>query len=150
MVRPYPSDSDIEALVRAFFDTSLPRDQWTHPAHLAVGLHLVRTLPFDDALAAMRDGIHAWLARHGSTGAGYSATITRFYLHLIAAWDREHPASGSVAEDVAALVEELGHRNVPARWYSPGRLASAAAAAGWVEPDLQPLPALGALPAGVA
>ena len=142
MIRPYPSDSDVDRVVQRFLDTSLPRDEWTHAAHLAVGLHLVRRLGFAGAVGAMRDAILAYLARHGAQGAGYSASITQFYLHLIAAWDREHPAGESVAEDVTRLVEALGHRHLPALYYSPGRLSSPEAAVAWVEPDLRALPAL--------
>ena len=36
--RPVPTTREIEDLVLAFEDTTLPYPQWTHGAHLTVGL----------------------------------------------------------------------------------------------------------------
>ncbi|HEX5633943.1 MAG TPA: hypothetical protein VFX50_11980 [Gemmatimonadales bacterium] len=136
-------ETDAAQVVEAFLDGTLDPDHWTHAAHLAVGLRLVRRLPFESAVTAMREGILAFLARRGpSTGTGYNATITRFYLHLIAAWDAAHPSTGDFAADVARLVADVGPRHLPAQFYSAGRLGSPEAVTGWVEPDLRPLPPL--------
>jgi hypothetical protein len=136
-------DTDAARVVEAFLDDTLHPDDWTHAAHLAVGLALVRRLPLEAAVTAMREGILAFLARRGpTTGTGYNATITRFYLHLIAAWDETHPSTGDFAADVRRLVADVGARNLPAQFYSAGRLGSPAAVAGWIEPDLRPLPPL--------
>jgi len=39
-----------------------------------------------------------------------------------------------------AVCAELDDRNIPLRYYSPGRLMSAEAHSGWVPPDLAEMP----------
>ncbi len=139
MTRSLAHDADVEELLRAFADLSLPRAEWTHEAHLAVALWYLRHCPLPEALDRVREGICRYNARHGAS-AGYHETLTVFYMHLVAAWAAAHPRPAGIAADLAALVADLGARNLPARFYSSGRLATDAARAGWVAPDLRPLP----------
>ena len=134
--------SETDRLAEAFVDCTLPKEQWTHHAHLRVGLwHLLRYPPAE-ALALLRERIKRYnIARGGvnTDSAGYHETITRFYVWLIArfvaAADRAEPED----ELAERLVREYGDRDWPLRYYSRDRLLSAEARRGWVEPDLAPL-----------
>src|SRR4051794_39638968 len=53
-------ESKLDQLSAAFLERSLPKAEWTHAAHLRVGLwHLLRSPP-DEALARMRSGIRQY------------------------------------------------------------------------------------------
>ncbi|MBM5823050.1 MAG: hypothetical protein FJ082_11535 [Cyanobacteria bacterium K_Offshore_surface_m2_011] len=57
---PFRDDAEIARLVRAFEALSLPRANWTHRAHLAVGVHYVRHWGLDGALQRLA-GAHPGL-----------------------------------------------------------------------------------------
>jgi len=70
---------------------------------------------------------------------GYHETITRFYMQVVAHHVRIEPA-GDWAYRANRLYQRLGARDLPLRHYSQARLGSVEARAGWVEPDLVPMP----------
>ena len=62
-------------------------------------------------------------------------------LDLVAAHVRLTPHAANFGE-FAAANPQLFDRTLPLSYYSESRLMSSAARAGWVEPDLKPLPAI--------
>ena len=127
----------------AFIDRTLAKREWTHQAHLRVGLwHALR---YDDelALSLLRARIRAYNESTdvaNTTTSGYHETITRFYLHIIRQFVGSVDLRRPIDELARSLIEQWGDRDVPLRHYSRARLFSAAARAEWVEPDLAPLP----------
>lgn len=141
--RPWASAGEVADLVARFDDGSLPHAEWTHRAHLTVALWHAAHHPPAEALDRMRSGILRLNAAHGvptTPTRGYHETITRFYMHVVTHYLREHGAAGDWAERANRLVQRLGARDLPLRHYSEARLKSAQARAGWVEPDLRALP----------
>jgi hypothetical protein len=138
------SAAALPPLVARFEDCTLPKEEWTHRAHLTVGLWYASRLSYEEALIAMREGILRLNAAHGvptTPTRGYHETITRFYLRLLCdyvASEEERPV-GSWPERVARLLSRYGDRELPLRHYTKDRLMSPEARFGWVEPDLQPL-----------
>jgi hypothetical protein len=146
--RPFTSPEQVASLVARFADATLPQAEWTHRAHLTVALWYAAHHPPAEALDLVRAGILRLNAVHGvptTPTRGYHETITRFYLRLVAHHLEQAPTG---AWDVRAnrLVDALGSRDLPLRHYSEARLKSAEARAGWLEPDLRPLPDLQPLP----
>jgi hypothetical protein len=141
---PITDDADVDALAARFAAAAIPATQWTHHAHMIVGVwHVVRYGP-DAALDHMRAGIRRLNAAHGTIDSdtrGYHETITRAYVRLLAAFVAARPAGEPVAAMIAALLAgPLAARDVLARHYSRERLLSVDARRGWMEPDLAPLP----------
>jgi hypothetical protein len=99
---PLRDDAEIERLVHAFEALSLPRANWTHRAHLAVGVHYVRHRGLDRALQRMRERIQAYNLACGDPD-GYSETITATYLRPIAADISGDDSTVTMAEQVARL-----------------------------------------------
>jgi hypothetical protein len=138
----YETLEEIASLVARWADCTLPCAQWTHRAHLTVGLWLARELPPGEALDRVRAGIRRYNAACGvenSTTRGYHETLTRFYMAKIAAYlarRADHDDWVAVTND---LMEQLDDRGLPLHYYSRERLMSAEARAGWVPPDLRPL-----------
>ncbi|HWB42868.1 MAG TPA: hypothetical protein VG500_16515 [Gemmatimonadales bacterium] len=141
----FGQSGDVLRVVARFEDRTLPKAEWTHSAHLAVALWYASRLPFDDALAAVRDGIQEVNAAHGvatTPSGGYHETITRFYLRVICGYvaNEERDAGGNWAVRVNRLLQRYGAKDLPLRHYTKERLMSVEARFGWVEPDLLSLP----------
>jgi hypothetical protein len=130
-------------LAAAFEDGTLPAAQWTHQAHLMVGLWYASRLPAEAALDAMRAGILRLNRVHGvvtTPTRGYHETITRAYLRLIGRFVVEDGGEDSWGERAERLLARHGERDHLLLYYSRDRLMSPEARVGWVEPDLRPLP----------
>ncbi len=134
--------SDVPALVARFEDCTLPKEDWTHQAHLTVGLWYASRMPYEAALVAVRSGIQRLNAAHGlitTPTRGYHETITRFYMRVLSEYVEhlEGRPTGEWEERVVRMLRCCGDRELPLRHYSKERLMSAEARFGWVEPDLR-------------
>jgi hypothetical protein len=133
--------AELEELVRRFEACELPRPEWTHAAHLSVGLWHVSRHGRDDALSRLRSGIRRLNESNGvvnSAASGYHETITWAYVQLLAAFAERH-AAVPVAERVQRLLAgPLAERGALLTFYSRARLETAEARLGLVEPDLGP------------
>jgi hypothetical protein len=130
--------------VARFENRSLPKEEWTHQAHLTVALWYASHLPFDQALPVVRDGIRRLNEAHGvptTQTRGYHETITRFYVRLICDYvaGADAVSEGTWEERVVRLLARYGDRDLPLRHYSKDLLMSPRARFGWVEPDLRPI-----------
>ena len=139
------NDRGVPRLVAQFEACTLPREEWTHPAHLTVALWYASRLPFAEALVTVREGILRLNAAHGvstTPSTGYHETLTRFYMGLICDYVAMGEAVGvSWPEQVTRLLARYGHRDLPLRYYTKEILISPQARCGWVEPDLRPISA---------
>ena len=98
--------AELDELVRRFQACEVPRPEWTHAAHLSVGLWHVGRFGTEDALPRLRSGIRRLNESNGvvnSATGGYHETITRAYVQLLAAFAERH-AGMTVAERVAHLL----------------------------------------------
>lgn len=139
---PYESADEVVELVREFEACTLPRARWNHYAHLTVALWYAARLDAENALVAVRRGIHRLNEACGVVStptSGYHETITRFYMRVVRSFV-ETEAEGDWAARANRLIERYGERDLPLRHYSKDRLMSTTARAEWVEPDLVPLP----------
>ncbi len=103
---PLQDDAEIEQLVHDFEALSLPRANWTHRAHLAVGVHYLRHRGLDGALQRMRQRLQAYNLACGDPD-GYSETITTTYLQKMAADINSDGRAVTMAEQVARLAKRL-------------------------------------------
>ena len=137
------ADEEIVALAQQLLDRTLPREAWTHAAHLTATLRLVRVrnagLECD-----LPDIIRAYNVAVGGINddqTGYHDTITQAYLAAIRAFAASLPAGTSDAKAAALLLKTpMGDKAWPLTHWSRERLFSLEARRGWVDPDLQPLP----------
>jgi hypothetical protein len=141
-----PSDAsvpDLEHLVARFIASTLPREEWTHLAHLAVGLWHVDRYGAGEALTRLRSGIRNLNDSHGtinSASSGYHETITRAYAQLLAEFNEHCSVHLPLAERVSNLfTSELAEKEVLLTFYSRTTLMSEKARAEWVEPDIAPI-----------
>ncbi|WP_421120508.1 hypothetical protein ACE2AJ_04110 [Aquihabitans daechungensis] len=128
------SPVSVDQLVAAFLAGTLPREAWTHPAHLFVCHHLLLTATPDEALDRLRVLIPAHNERVGLLPGhgGYHETVTRYFVEAVAAVRPQ-----AIAELLAAPATQRG---APLRHWSSAVLGAPEARRAWVEPDRAPLP----------
>ena len=81
------TDAEIESLIGAFEDGSLPRSEWTHARHLLMALWYLRHHGRDEATGLVRDGIRRYNERQDNR-TGYHETITLAWVAVIRALPR--------------------------------------------------------------
>ena len=134
----YKSDEDVILLVKAFEERTLPKNEWTHAAHLTVGLFYCLTNPMAVARNTMRDSIHWLNDTHGTPNtetSGYHETMTFFWLFVVEEFLRDKPKE-NLAELANELIASCGDSKLPLKYYSRELLFSPAARRSYVEPDL--------------
>ncbi len=142
-IRLFADDAAVRHVGEGLLARTLPKAEWTHEAHLAACLWLLRErqdfLPERD----MPDTIRSYNVAAGgenTDSAGYHETLTQFYIRGVRAFAQTLPQGMALVEAVNALLEsEIGNRNWPLCFYSTERLFSVEARRGWVEPDLAAL-----------
>src|SRR6185503_699279 len=140
---PWPTSDELDDLVARFRARTLPKHEWTHLAHLAVGLWHVHEHGPQRALELLRSGITRLNEAHGTVNddaGGYHETVTRAYVRLLAHFLGGHPGLSVSQCAQALLASPLAGKSALLRYYSKERLMSVAARKGWLEPDLEPLP----------
>lgn len=139
----YASEREIIDIVERFRARTLPKERWTHQAHLTVGLWFVLNRPPEKVLEELRRGISSYNLSVGTANTdqdGYHETITAFYTRAIGRYVAQARAGTSLLELTnGLLLSRIATRGFPFAYYSRDRLLSVAARRSWVEPDLAPL-----------
>ncbi len=135
----YKSVEEIILLVKSFEERTLPKEEWTHAAHLIVGLVYCCLFPLERARVLLGNGTYWLNVAHGipnTETSGYHETLTVFWLKLI--W-RFLEIRGR-GEDLAILARDLiasfNDLKLPLKFYSREILSSLKARERYVEPDL--------------
>jgi hypothetical protein len=110
--------------IAALESGTLPKPLMDHSAHLRLAL-IFRGEP-----ERAREVLLKYIERVGAQ-VKYNETLTWFWLRAVNAHEGDLPE---------LLRSQLADTNLPMRHWSPELLWSDAARAGWVEPDLRPLP----------
>ncbi len=144
--RPFADDAAIRRIGEGLLARTLPRADWTHEAHLAATLWLIRDRPDVDVDARIAGIITRYNESVGGVNddtQGYHDTITACIR------GRHSPASRRVGTRDEAAGRRRQHACWPVRWASAtGRFVSTAgkgcspvaARRKFVGPDLAPLP----------
>lgn len=134
---------NLEKLVWDFNSTNLPKEKWTHEAHLIVAIWFCKTYELPKALNLLRYHIKTYNISVGTANSdsqGYHETLTRFWL-LIAANFVKLNETKTFEETAEAFVNsDWASRNLAFDYYSKETLFSVEARKDWVGPDLEKLP----------
>lgn len=133
--RPLPE------LVACFEATTLPHDEWTHEAHLAVALTFFRESSDNEGttLERMRAAIKHYNAATGVVDgpmSGYHETLTAFWVSAVAAFARDYESSMQIV--FPRLLERWGESRAPLNYYSKRLLMSPMARGRFFPPDKAP------------
>lgn len=137
-------DRSIERLAYGTLDHSLPRAEWTHAAHFAVSLWLLRHRRERTTPAAMRMLITGYNEATGTANTdsgGYHHTITVASMAVADAHLRGCGPDMPLHRVFDTLMaSRLGRSDWLLDHWRRDTLFAVAARRGWVEPDLAPLP----------
>ena len=142
--RLFHSDAEVAHLGEGMVARTLPREEWTHEAHLAATTYLLLRRPdidLDAELPGLIRRFNESVCGVNSDTAGYHETITRVFLHgvqfFLGGADSSEPLHELVNQ---LLVSPMGRRDWPLRFYSRARLFSVEARRQLIEPDIAALP----------
>lgn len=134
---------DIDDFAARFEACTLRKEEWTHHAHLVVGLWHVDRFGAEDALTKLRARIRRLNESFGGVNSdtnGYHETITAAYVRLLSQLLESRAAGEGLDEVIVRLLAgPLAGKEVLLSYYSRDRLMSKEARAGWVEPDIAPI-----------
>ncbi|MBO9516695.1 MAG: hypothetical protein J7493_01365 [Porphyrobacter sp.] len=143
MTSPY-SETDIERIAKGVLERTHPYAEWTHAAHFAAALWLLRhpdVLVQHGGMGPIIRGYNEAVGVPNTQTRGYHATITIASLRATASFLAE---AGPDAELAPILDNVLASPLGDSRWLEPywteARLMSRVARREWVEPDRLPLP----------
>ena len=142
--RLFERDTDIRALGESLLACTLPREAWTHEAHLGACLWLLSERTDIDVDAQIGTIIRRFNESVGGLNddtQGYHDSITRAYVAGVRLFLSETEETELAARVNAMLRSDVGRRDWPLRFYSRDLLFSVAARRRFVDPDLAPLPA---------
>ena len=130
-----------DAFLDAFERCRLPREAWTHAAHVRMAWLSLRRGRIGDVIPAVRERIGRLNLALGGPPDAYHETITVAYLRLIDVRISREPGVDTF-DDFASRNPDLLDRTLAALLvhYRKETLLGPEARAGFVEPDLSPLP----------
>mgnify|MGYP000329945298 CR=1 FL=1 len=132
-----------EKIAKQFLAHTLPIEQWTHEAHLIVGLwHLLQFNP-EECLNRLRSEIKSFNTSIGVTNtdtSGYHETVTHFYIKMIAHFLSQQDTSRPIDDLAQDMLAVIGCKGIYMEYYSKDRLISDKGRHNFIEPDLKPLP----------
>jgi hypothetical protein len=134
------SEPDIDAFIAAFEAGSLPRERWSHAAHILAGACYVHSLGEAAAIDRMRDRVSAYNLAVGGQNtptSGYHETVTVFWIKLLATQTRDNESRSTFAHRVVYELAQV--RNIYADFYDFDILTSTEARRTWIEPNLRSL-----------
>jgi hypothetical protein len=134
----FKSEAEILDLVDGFRNKKLDISQWTHEAHLAVGVWFLMNYDRFEATCLLKSGImelNISLGNKNTQSAGYHETITLLWIWVIDKYLKANDGLSLLDMVNNFLQTEYADRNVLLKFYSKEVLFSTKARAIWVEPD---------------
>jgi hypothetical protein len=140
----YASEAEISRIGEGFCAATLPRADWTHAAHFAAALWLMRHRPGLDAAVTMPGLLRAYNEAVGTVNddhGGYHETITLASLRALKGVLDANPPDMPLHTIVNALMaSSMADPNWLLEYWSRDRLMSVEARRAWRDPDLKALP----------
>jgi hypothetical protein len=128
-----------DEFLAAFEQCRLPRELWTHEAHIRMAWLYLNRGPLSEVVDKVRHGIQRYNASLGNS-SGYHETVTQAYVRLIAS--RLANGCGATFDEFKRRHPKLFDRQEPILlWhYRQETLDSDEAKEQFLLPDLEPLP----------
>ena len=137
--RLFARAEDIRWIGEAMLACSLPKEAWTHEAHLSTCLWLLAERPDIDVDAEIGMFIRRYNVSVGGVNddaQGYHETITRAFVEGVRRYLQRTGEQDLLAAVNGLLCAPEGSRDWPLRFYSRDLLFSVAARRDFVAPDL--------------
>lgn len=139
MVALPETESEIDAFLSAFEGRKLPKERWTHAAHLLAGACYVHSLGQAAAIDRMRECIKRYNEAVGGKNTdtdGYHETITIAWIKLLDGLLREAGPMERAAFASMAVERFESDREIFRRYYDFDLVQSLEARRSWMPPTL--------------
>jgi hypothetical protein len=126
--------TDPHVMFDAFVNGKLPKDAWTHEAHVITCWVALQDRSPAETLAFLRDAIqthNCGIGIRNTETSGYHETLTVYYITAL--------ANTSALTLNEAMSDPACGRKAPLQHWTRDVLFSTQARLGWVEPDVEPL-----------
>src|SRR4051812_30103066 len=124
--RLFASDAAAAHVAEGLLARTLPREEWTHEAHLATTTYLLlrhSEIALDEELPGLIRRYNESVGGVNSDTEGYHETITRVFLHGVRLFLEEADTRKPLHELInELLLSPMGRRDWPLRFYSRERL----------------------------
>jgi hypothetical protein len=140
---PFSSDEEIAIIGFGLLDRTLPKTAWTHAAHFAAVLWLLRCRPELDVSLEMPGLIRAYNEATGGANtdtSGYHETITQASIRAARDFFSGAPPQPLFVTCNALMRSCLGQPDWLLEYWTRPRLFSVEARRAWLEPDIRRLP----------
>ena len=140
---PFTSDDEIATIGHGLLDRTLPKTVWTHAAHFAATLWLLRCRPDVDISREMPGIIRGYNEAIGGANtdtSGYHETITQASIRAARGFLVAAPPQPLFVTCNALMHSRLGSPEWLLEHWKRPRLFSVEARRQWVEPDIKRLP----------
>lgn len=139
--RFFTGDDQVRRIGEQLLARTLPRADWTHEAHLAACLWLLRDHAdlapvVEQRLPGIIRAYNASVSGTNDDTQGYHDTLTQLYIGGVRAHIAATPDQGLAMTVNALISAPRGHRNWPFTFYSRDRLFSVAARRSFIAPDM--------------
>ena len=124
--------------LRLFHEGSLPEEEFHHRGHLRLAWLVLSHHTRSEAEKIFAREIRQFAVASGASGR-YHDTLTRFWARLVGRAMENAPEAGSI-DQLLTRFPFLLDKSLPYRHWRGETFNSDLARAGWVEPDLVPLP----------
>ena len=127
-------------IVELFNQSKLPKPEWTHEAHLLVGIWYLKTYNFEDAICRLREKIILLNLFHGTVNhqsSGYHETLTLFWLKIIQIYININAENGIEELSANFLSSRLSDRELPFLFYDKDELLSPSCRAVYKEAQVE-------------
>ena len=143
-IRHFANENAVAHVGEGFLARTLPKEEWTHEAHLATTTYLMLRHPqinLDVALPGLIRAYNESVGGVNDDAQGYHDTITKAYLHGVRTFVKDADRDAPLHELVNALLNSpTGRRDWPLHFWSKERLLSVEARRQFVEPDIMAMP----------
>jgi hypothetical protein len=129
---------DDREFLHLFHDSNLPSEEFRHKGHLRLAWLILSRHRREEAERIVAREIRRFVAASGAANR-YHDTLTRFWVRLVSHTMENVPEAGSI-DALLARFPFLLDKTLPYRHWRGETFNSEQARAGWVEPDLVPLP----------
>ena len=140
---PFTSDEEIATIGSGLLDGTLPKTAWTHAAHFAATLWLLRCRPEVEISRELPGFIRGYNEATGGANtetSGYHETITQASIRAARAFLMEAPLRPLFVTCNALMGSRLGEPEWLLEYWTRSRLFSVEARREWLEPDIKRLP----------
>lgn len=134
------SSEQIDQIIQGFESTQLPKEQWTHSAHLIIALWYCTTYDNTIVMNLLRNNITKYNEQVGTPNTeseGYHETITRFWFWQTQQFLRTHQNLDFTTACNEYIHSAYGQKSAPLNYYSKELLFSTKARMSYVKPDLR-------------